>query len=146
MAGLGAFQKGSRRVLRLAFHVFHFQFKTNWISYPVAISCLQAVWWSICFNTSWMLRPELRWSLELGGPSQKFVVCFVLFFSWTYRVKPNDLSRVGPEPLLLCNCCSRDTGHALSRPPVEFGSGRLSSPPCTLCAVCVCDLLGPHVH
>lgn len=61
----------------------------------------------------------------------------VVFFSWTCRVKSNDLSRVGPEPLLLCNCCSRDTGCALSRPLVKFGSGRLF-PLRVPCVRCVC--------
>lgn len=28
----------------------------------------RAVWWSFCFNTSWVLGPELRQSQELGGP------------------------------------------------------------------------------
>lgn len=68
VAGLRALQKGSRSVLWLAFHVFHFQFKTTEACTLWPSPACRAVWWSICFNTSWMLRPEHGWSQELGGP------------------------------------------------------------------------------
>lgn len=52
-------------------------------------------------------------------------------------MESDDLSRVGPQPLLLCNCCSRDTESALFRSPVKFGSGR-HFPLRVPCAWCVC--------
>lgn len=84
MTGLGALWKGNRRVLWLAFCVFHFQFKTIEVCTLQPSPACRAVWWSSCFNTSWMLRPELRWSQELGGhcfpalpPSQKLGFFFL---------------------------------------------------------------------
>lgn len=66
VAGLAALQKGIRRVLWLAFHVFHAQFKTTGACTLRPSPTCRAAWWSMCFNTSWMLRPELGWSQELG--------------------------------------------------------------------------------
>lgn len=65
---------------------------------------------------------------------------YYYFLSWTRRVKSDTLSRAGPQPLLLCNCCSGGTGPARSRPPPSFRAEGFfpHHPPPSGSGVCVC--------
>lgn len=69
-----------------------------------------------------------------------FFFFYYYFLSWTHRVKSDTLSRAGPQPLLLCNCCSGGTGPARSRPPPSFRAEGFfpHHPPPSGSGVCVC--------
>lgn len=90
------------------------------------------------------MQPRCRRALLPSAPSCREIVGFsfyyYFFFSWTRRVKSDILSRAGPQPLLLCNCCSGGTGPARSRPPSSFRAEGFfpHHPPPSGSGVCVC--------
>lgn len=92
-------------------------------------------------------EPWVRCSPGAGGPcfppAEKLFISlffYYYFLSWTRRVKSDILSRAGPQPLLLCNCCSGGTGPARSRPPPSFRAEGFfpHHPPPSGSGVCAC--------